>query len=144
MDLVRPGDEIFLRTHTVCYIDVEHERAYARWEDAGEWQKLVIEKSPLVVEETDPTLFHPGDLLFLRAHTGRYLDVEDEGPVQARWEDLGLWQGLELAKKDLDPLRVGDLLFLKSHTGMYIDVQGNGVQARWADEGDWQALRISR
>ena len=93
----------------------------------------------------DPTLFHPGDLIFLKAHTGCYLEVQEEGsPVQARWEDLGVWQGLELAKKDTDPLRVGDILFLKSHTGLYVDVQGDGVQARWADEGDWQALTISR
>ena len=122
------------------------EIALARWDDTGDWQQLVIEKSPLVVEGiTDPSLFHPGDLMFLKAHTGRYLDVQDEGsPVQARWQDLGVWQGLELAKKDSDPLRVGDIVFLKSHTGMYIDVHNHQVQARWADEGDWQALTISR
>lgn len=144
-DLIRPGDRIFLRAHTGCYIDVAEEMAFARWDDTGDWQQLVIEKSPLVVEDTDPSLFHPGDLMFLKAHTGRYLDVQDEGsPVQARWQDLGVWQGLELAKKDPDPLRVGDILFLKSHTGMYIDVHNHQVQARWADEGDWQALTISR
>ena len=54
------------------------------------------------------------------------------------------WQGLELAKKDADPLREGDILYLKSHTGMYIDVHNQQVQARWADEGDWQALTIAR
>lgn len=144
-DLIRPGDRIFLRAHTGCYIDVAEEMALARWDDTGDWQQLVIEKSPLVVEDTDPSLFHPGDLMFLKAHTGCYLDVQDEGsPVQARWQDLGVWQGLELAKKDSDPLRVGDIVFLKSHTGMYIDVHNHQVQARWADEGDWQALTISR
>ena len=136
----------FSSEHTLgCYIDVAEEIALARWDDTGDWQQLVIEKSPLVVEDTDPSLFHPGDLMFLKAHTGRYLDVQDEGsPVQARWQDLGVWQGLELAKKDSDPLRVGDIVFLKSHTGMYIDVHNHQVQARWADEGDWQALTISR
>ena len=144
-DVIRPGDRIFLRAHTGCYIDVERDRAFARWDDPGGWQELVIEKSPLVIEDSDPHLFHPGDLIFLKAHTGCYLEVQDEGsPVQARWEDLGVWQGLELKKKNTDPLRVGDVVFLKSHTGMYVDVQGNGVQARWADEGDWQALTISR
>lgn len=145
VNLIRPGDRIFLRAHTGCYIEVAEEMAFARWDDTGDWQRLVIEKSPLVVEDTDPSLFHPGDLMFLKAHTGRYLDVQDEGsPVQARWQDLGVWQGLELAKKDKDPLREGDILFLKSHTGMYIDVHNHQVQARWADEGDWQALTISR
>ncbi|CAK9023111.1 SAP domain-containing protein [Durusdinium trenchii] len=144
-EVIRPGDRVFLRAHTGRYIEVERDRACARWDDCGGWQELVIEKSPLVIEDTDPTLFHPGDLIFLKAHTGCYLEVQGEGsPVQARWEDLGVWQGLELAKKDTDPLRVGDILFLKSHTGLYVDVQGDGVQARWADEGDWQALTISR
>lgn len=143
--LIRPGDRIFLRAHTGCYIDVAEETAFARWDDTGDWQQLVIEKSPLVIEDTDPSLFYPGDLMFLKTHTGCYLDVQDEGsPVQARWQDLGVWQGLELAKKDADPLREGDILYLKSHTGMYIDVHNQQVQARWADEGDWQALTIAR
>ena len=143
--LIRPGDRIFLRAHTGCYIDVAEETAFARWDDTGDWQQLVIEKSPLVIEDTDPSLFYPGDLMFLKTHTGCYLDVQDEGsPVQARWQDLGVWQGLELAKKDADPLREGDIVYLKSHTGMYIDVHNQQVQARWADEGDWQALTIAR
>ena len=81
-----------------------------------------------MVESSDPTMFQPGDLAFLRAHTGCYLDVQDEGPVKARWVDLGVWQGLELAKREPAPIRVGDTIYLKSHTGMYIDVQGDAVQ----------------
>ncbi|CAJ1357630.1 unnamed protein product [Effrenium voratum] len=143
-DLVRPGDRIFLRAHTGRFLDVESDHAFARWEDTGDWQSLVIEKNPLVVESSDPTMFQPGDLAFLRAHTGCYLDVQDEGPVKARWVDLGVWQGLELAKREPAPIRVGDTIYLKSHTGMYIDVQGDAVQARWPDQGDWQALTVER
>ncbi|CAE7390130.1 unnamed protein product [Symbiodinium natans] len=144
-DVIRPGDEVFLRAHTGYFLDVEADRVQARWEDMGVWQSLVIEKSPLVVETTDPMQFQAGDLAFFRCHTGCYLDVQEEGsPVQARWQDLGVWQGLEVATKHAGPLKVGDTLFLKTHTGMYVDVQGGSVQARWADEGDWQALTIER
>ncbi|CAE7901905.1 unnamed protein product, partial [Symbiodinium microadriaticum] len=144
-DVIRPGDEVYLRAHTGYFLDVENDRVQARWEDMGTWQSLVIEKSPLVVETTSPTEFRSGDLAFFRAHTGFYLDVQDEGsPVQARWQDLGVWQGLEMSIQNEGPLKVGDTVFLKTHTGLYVDVQGASVQARWADEGDWQALTIER
>lgn len=144
-NLIRPGDRIFLRAHTGCYFDVDGQRVQARWEDMGKWQGLIIEKSPLVIETSDSDKFHSGDLIFLRAHTGVYVDVEsDNSPVNARWNDLGTWQGLVLVKEGEGPLSAGDTIFLKAHTGTYIDVQRESVQARWADEGKWQALIITR
>lgn len=52
-EVIRPGDRVFLRAHTGRYIEVERDRACARWDDCGGWQELVIEKSPLVIEDTD-------------------------------------------------------------------------------------------
>eukprot|EP00929_Paragymnodinium_shiwhaense_P089245 TRINITY_DN49429_c0_g1_i3.p1 TRINITY_DN49429_c0_g1~~TRINITY_DN49429_c0_g1_i3.p1 ORF type:complete len:305 (-),score=32.90 TRINITY_DN49429_c0_g1_i3:197-1060(-) len=91
----------------------------------------------------------PGDTVFLRAHTGMYLDVQGD-TVMARWEDHGTWQGLTVEK---NPLVVdgnddgcvysGDLVFLRSHTGLHLDASGDdSVRARWDDLGTWQGLVV--
>jgi len=42
----------------------------------------------------------PGDVVFLRAHTWKMIDVEGTA-VQARWYDEGTWQSLTIEKSRL-------------------------------------------
>jgi len=42
----------------------------------------------------------PGDAIFLRAHTGNMIEVEDAA-VQARWPEQGTWQELIIEKSAL-------------------------------------------
>ena len=62
----------------------------ARWETQGTWQALVIEKATNGVMSS-------GDSIYLKAHTGKSVDVEGT-TVQARWEAEGDWQALVIAK----------------------------------------------
>jgi len=106
-DLIKPGDTVFFRAHTGMQMHVRGEDVRAQWDDYGDWQAMVIEKNPLVIENSDDRVFHSGDMIFLKAHTGKYVDVEGEG-VQARWKDLGTWQGLVIIKQEAGPIRHGD------------------------------------
>lgn len=140
--LVRPGNTIYLQAHNRRRIDVEHDKVQARWTEKNSCQALTIEKSPLVLDNGDETMFRSGDLVFVKAHTGNYLDVDGDA-VSARWEDQNhgmKWQGLVIVKHDSGPLMVGDTVYLQSHGGTYIDVQDSAVRARWEDEGDWPLL----
>jgi len=148
-DQLKPGDTICLRAHTGRYLAIFGEEVRAINCSCKEpAQRLIMEKSPLVVESTDSSTFHSGDMVFLKAHTGTYVDVQDSGrPVMARWKDLGTWQGLIITKpKGLTtgPICSGDTIFLQAHTGTFVDVQDDAVRARWPDEGDWQMLVIDR
>jgi len=121
VNLIRPGDTVFLRAHTGRNLEVEHEQVMARWDDAGDWQEFTIEKSPLVIDDTDTTIFQSGD----QNHGMR-------------------WQGLVLVKHANGALVSGDTVFLQSNAGTYIDVEGDETRARWEDEGDWQALVLEK
>lgn len=148
--LIRPGDTVYFRAHHGRHMEVEHEGAdvLARWEDHGDWQAFVLEKSPLVIEKSDPTIFQSGDVVFLRAHTGCYVDVEEMW-VRARWDDKndGIREhGLIIWKRDHAPgaIMAGDTVFLQASSELYVDVEHEQALARWVDEGDWQALTIEK
>jgi len=148
-DQLKPGDTICLKAHTGRYLAVFGEEVRAINYNCNEpAQRLIMEKNPLVVESTDCSTFHSGDMVFLKAHTGTYVEVQDsERPVMARFNDLGTWQGLIITKPmglRTGPIRSGDTIFLQAHTGTYVDVQDDAVQARWPDDGDWQRLVIER
>lgn len=61
-------------------------------ERLGEWQKLFIEKR-------GAGAIMPGDTIFLRAHTGKIIEVQGEA-VQAHWDDLGEWQAMIIEKSN--------------------------------------------
>mmetsp|Transcript_33422 Transcript_33422/g.77624 ORF Transcript_33422/g.77624 Transcript_33422/m.77624 type:complete len:300 (-) Transcript_33422:95-994(-) len=146
VEAIRPGDTVYLRAHTGRHLEVEAERVRARWDDHGDWQALVMEKSPLVIEDTDDSVFQSGDMVFLKAHTGHFVDIDGED-VRARWADQNhgmKWQGLVIVKHGSGAIVPGDTVFLQSDSGSYIDVQGDEVRARWPDEGDWQALVLEK
>jgi hypothetical protein len=131
------GDGIHLAAHTGMRIDVDGQAVQARFSEAGEWQKLVI-------ENFGGRAIFSGDTVFLKAHAGVFVDVEGVA-VQARWNDRGGWQRLVIEKKHgSGAVMPGDTIFLRSHTGNFIDVQGERVQARWSERGDWQALVIQK
>lgn len=145
-DVIRPGDNVRLRMHTGSILDVRGDDVWVQNDaDAGEGQALVIEKSPLVVEKTDPSCFHSGDLAFFRAQNGCHLDLHcHKCHWRARWHDYGAWQSIELTKKEDGVLRAGDEVFLRTHTGAYIDVESDSVRARWEDQGEWQRFTIEK
>jgi len=60
----------------------------------------------------------PGDTIYLQAHTGKMIDIEDE-LVQARWLDRGLWQTLTIEKASARRLTmdVSELSTFASITG---------------------------
>lgn len=84
-----------------------------------------------------------GDTVYLRTHTGKYVDVKD-GLVRARYADRGAWQGLVLEKQNGGELRSGDNVYLRSQSGAHIHVTEEKVQARWRDSGLWQPMVIER
>ena len=133
-DMINSGDEIYLRTHTGSHIDVEGESVQARYDDQGDWQGLIIEKS-------DGGAISSGDVVYFRTHTGYHIDVEGES-VRARYDDQGAWQEFVIEKENGGDIYVGDTVYLRAHTGKYVDVEGTSVQARYEEMGDWQALII--
>merc|ERR1711879_1076158 len=85
-----------------------------------------------------------GDFVFLRAHTGSFVHVQDTAVV-AKWSDRGEWQRFVLQKKNGDgPVMPGDAIFLRAHTWRYIEVDGDAVRARWYEPGEWQSLIVEK
>lgn len=93
------GDTVFLKAHTGKLVHVEDTAVLAKWDDYGNWQKFTIvhksEESEPEAERNGPVM--PGDVIFLRAHTGKMIDVTGI-EVQARFFDEGLWQSLTVEK----------------------------------------------
>merc|ERR1712227_732091 len=83
-----------------------------------------------------------GDSVFLQAHTGMMVDVQDT-QVRARWHDWGDWQRLLIYKKEgSGAIMPRDKVVLQAHTSTMLDVQGEAVAARWHDAGDWQTFTL--
>lgn len=82
------GDTVSLVSFTGIPMEVQEDVVMAKSNRAGEWQDLVIEsaKGPGSIED--------GDVIFLRAYTGNYINVATDiaVPVQARWTDRGAGQ----------------------------------------------------
>merc|ERR1712093_281264 len=66
----------------------------ADWNDYGLWQTFIIQKK----SGKGPVM--PGDSIFLRAHTGKFVEV-DGVEVQARWYEEGQWQSLVVERSAL-------------------------------------------
>ena len=119
------------------HIDIEDEDVRARYDDQdGLWQRLILEK-----DSDGPIL--SGDSIYLRAHTGKYIDVET-AVARARYDDHGDWQRFVIEKMEGGDIYNGDTIYLRAHTGKYIDVEDDWVKARFDDMGDWQALTVEK
>jgi hypothetical protein len=75
------GSTVHLRGRNHCCVDVEGEQVAARWHDPGDWQSLRVEHAG---EEGAAAgggggqrgrLILHGDVVCLRAHTGRLLQL---------------------------------------------------------------------
>jgi len=89
----------------------------------------------------DPPCVSSGDKIFLRAHTGMVLTVEND-TVHAMWNDTGVWQELTLEKEGGGAVMSGDDIFLTAHSGMRLTVALEHVHFKWDDRGSWQQLEI--
>ena len=69
----------------------------ARYDDQGSWQAFVIEKSDGRRMMAVGDSIYVGETIYLRAHTGKYIDVEGTS-VRARYDDKGDWQALIIEK----------------------------------------------
>mmetsp|Transcript_81016 Transcript_81016/g.203957 ORF Transcript_81016/g.203957 Transcript_81016/m.203957 type:complete len:876 (-) Transcript_81016:418-3045(-) len=65
------GDRVTLWAATGKLVDVETQVARARWDKSGIWQRFHIEKK-------GGGVIRHGDPIFLKAHTGKYLEVRGE------------------------------------------------------------------
>jgi subtilisin family serine protease len=140
------GTSVYLLAHTGKHIEVTSWWAWwvgggsvgARWFDRGNWQQFVIESS-------SGRAIYSGDQVFLKAHTGYFLDSEAQSkPVQARSSDRGTWQTFIIEKNGDGAIMPGDRIHLRTHHGHHIDVQGTTVSAQWSDRGRYQGLVIER
>lgn len=137
---IQSGDAVVLQTHSGSglMLDVEGTSVQARWAHRGIWQTFSIEKLG------GSGGLHAGDIVFLKAHTGKQLDIEGD-TVQARWGDMGLWQSLTIEKiGSAGIILPGDVVCLKAHTGKHIDVESTVARARFTDCGHWQKMRIEK
>lgn len=142
---VLSGDTVYLKTHTGKHIDVEGNSVRARWSDMGTWQSFRIEKHGLMLETPGggpvDEAINENDIVCLRAHTGKNIDVQD-GTLQARWGECGGWQKFRVEKEHPGAIRSGTAVLLRGHTGRRIDVEGDMVQCRWNEDGAWQRFVI--
>merc|ERR1712086_1239065 len=117
--------------------EVEGTAVQARWGERGLWQTLTI-------ESYESGAIFSGDAVFLKAHTGKLLDVQGV-EVQARWEQRGAWQTFHIERKEgSGAVMAGDTIFLRAHTKKIVDVDGVAVQARWGGRGLWESLVIEK
>ena len=152
-----------LKTHTGAYIDVEGTAVKARYglvEDPPGARVRYKAEQRLTIEKDGDGAVYDGDTVFLRAHTGKTIDVEGTA-VQARWDDPEAsqerQQALTIEKAGGGAVYDGDTVYLKAHTGKHIEAfgmplesqddqyqAGGGtiVRARDDHQGDWMALTI--
>jgi hypothetical protein len=94
-----------------------------------------------MLRKDENTLMYSGDSVYLKAHTGNYIDVEGSS-VQARWTERGAWQRLTIVTEAGGVIQSGDVVFLTAHTGKLWDAGNEAVQARYTDFGTWQKFII--
>ncbi|KAJ1455162.1 hypothetical protein M885DRAFT_520405 [Pelagophyceae sp. CCMP2097] len=86
----------------------------------------------------------PGDAVYLKSSTGRYVDAEVGRPLAARWSDRGSWQKFTLRLPRNRALCYGDVAYLQAHANHFVDVTGGKAQSRWKQRGEWQKLAFER
>lgn len=70
---IHDGNSVILRSGTGYCMEVESECAAARWTVPGEWQSFQMELAADGQGSSPGRLLQHGDVICLRAHTGRYL-----------------------------------------------------------------------
>ena len=78
------GNTVSLRGCNGYCIDVEHKSVAARWTVAGEWQSLqleLVDEQAARRESSAERLLGHGDIVHVRAHTGKLLRCPQRGSV---------------------------------------------------------------
>jgi hypothetical protein len=88
---------------------------------------------------------HSGDTIWLKAHTGRYLTVQND-EVHAKWDNRLAWEEFVIEKQSSDGTEIqsGDAIYLRAHTGKRLTVQGTTVHAEWDHQGSWQRFTLEK
>jgi len=135
---IQPGNQIFLRSqNTGKHIEVGDYVAKARYDDQGDWQKFTIEKDEPEGDDKMMAKMMPGvqheDQIYLRAHTGMFLDEEND-QVYARYDDHGELQRFTIySADDQGPIYRGSTVYLKAANEKYVGVEGEEVKATYDD-----------
>lgn len=147
---VQAGDTIWLRVHTGKYLTVQNTTIHARWGDRRSWQAFVIEKESwdgyalpgLAGAIAKDVNIHSGDSIYLRAHTGRRVSVQNT-TVHAQWDNKGSWERFVIEKNgSFGLIYPNDTIYLRAHTGKRVSVHNTTVVAQWENQLVWEALRI--
>lgn len=139
------GDAVFLRSHTLGrFLDVQGESVFAEWRERAPLQKLTIEGESVGAKGESVGAISSGDQVYLRALSGRYLEVSENGVVSATGQVRGARSALTVHKKDAMSTQaqifVGDVIHFvanlsqgQKQLGVDHAIHG-GVHARWADQ----------
>merc|ERR1719346_318453 len=71
-----------------------------------------------------------GDIIYLRAHTGNHIDVEN-GVVASRFNDHGPKQMFRIEKDGGGAIHNSDTIYLRTHEDKHVGVQNEHVSADW-------------
>jgi len=71
-----------------------------------------------------------GDIIYLRAHTGNFLDAEN-GVVACRFNDTGTRQMFRIEKDGGGAIHNSDTVSLRTHEDKHVGVQNEDVSADW-------------
>jgi len=158
-DVVRVGDQIYLRAFTTKQIDVQGTTVQAQLSDSfAPESALTVERDPKPLPPTRPVdpsrppgpdAITAGDTIYLRAYSGKHIHVDRNGGIGASvrcdWDEHGHRQALRIMKTAGGYVHQGDTVYLKTwyHTHLLVD----RTYIRDQGEGSWrpdQAFIIER
>jgi len=99
-----------------------------------------IQHCNALLDEKEPVV--SGDKIYLKAHTGSYIQVNGEAVQVA--DNKGDWEVLTIERPNGQAIASGDTVYFRTHTQRHIDVENESVHARYDDQGAWQAFVIEK
>jgi len=82
---IRAGWTVTMKAKTGNQVSVDGGDVFARYNNYGTWEKLVI-------DFPGGGRLKSGDMVSLRAHTGKYISVTDTGEVVSKWGHALVWE----------------------------------------------------
>mmetsp|Transcript_56516 Transcript_56516/g.123584 ORF Transcript_56516/g.123584 Transcript_56516/m.123584 type:complete len:1328 (-) Transcript_56516:77-4060(-) len=138
--VVLAGDHVFFKANQGQYVDVEDIEAAARFETAGIWQTLQVEKAAASL------WLRSGDGLFLEPAHGKLLEASDDG-VAVKESLHSPAQRWVIERKDSPKgarILSGDAVFLRTLAGTYLHLSEAGATADWDGNDKLKELVIER
>lgn len=90
---ISSGDQVLLKVYTGKEVSVSGTSVFARWSNSGTWERFVVERA------AGPGIIHSGEFINFRAHTGKYLSVDNHGELVAKWDQSLSWEQFVIQKK---------------------------------------------